>query len=277
MLSGRSGRRVTLAALAWGLLGFAAVAPAAPAGSAAPGAVAASAGGSGPTAPAASNPLVWDTSDKVITPKPGESNAGFQFTVTNGSKKPVTIEDIRPSCGCTIAEMPATPWVIAAGASGTFIGNIDFSGKEGTVTKALFVSSDAGMQRLTITVRIPTLDEAGRKENQRVAMANREAVFSGKCAACHLEPTVGKSGGELFMAACGVCHFSERRASFVPDLLTAREHRDAAFWRRWISEGKPGTLMPAWSKAHGGPLTDAQIDSLVTFAMQTLPTEPRQE
>lgn len=300
MLSGRSGRRVVIAALAGVVVGVAVRVPAAePAPRASGSATRGSARESGDPAfaltseattgaaaattsaaaaePAPANPLVWDTMDRVIVPKPGETNAGFQFTVTNPSKQPVTIEDIRPSCGCTIAEMPTTPWVIVPGASGSFIGNIDFRGKEGTVSKALFVSSDAGMQRLLITVRIPTLDEAARKENQRIASANRQAVFSGKCAACHLAPAEGKTGGELFMAACGVCHFSERRASFVPDLLTAREHRDAAFWRKWISEGKPGTLMPAWSKAHGGPLTAAQIDSLVTFALQTLPTEPRKE
>jgi mono/diheme cytochrome c family protein len=219
-------------------------------------------------------PLVWDNTEKILTPSPGETNGGFQFTVTNVSDQPVTIVQIRPTCGCTIAEMPSDPWVLAPGASGTFIGNIDFRGKEGTVTKALFVNSSAGTQQLLVTVRIPTPDESMRKENQRVAEANRQAVFQGDCAKCHLAPTRGLTGGELFRTACGVCHFSPRRASIVPDLLTARQHRDAAFWRKWITEGKEGTLMPAWSKSHGGPLSDEQIDSLVKFALEMLPTEP---
>ena len=33
--------------------------------------------------PAPANPLVWDAMEKILTPKPGETNAGFQFTVTN--------------------------------------------------------------------------------------------------------------------------------------------------------------------------------------------------
>ena len=125
-------------------------------------------------------------------------------------------------------------------------------------------------------MKIPTLTPAERKRNQEIAQRNRQAVFSGDCARCHLEPARGRSGAELFTSVCGVCHFAANRSSIVPDLLTAREHRDAAFWRTWITEGKPGTLMPAWSKKYGGPLTDAQIESLVTFALQTLPTEPRE-
>ncbi len=222
----------------------------------------------------AANPIGWDATEKTLHPKLGDDSVAFQFTATNSAKKPVTIEEIRPTCGCTVAEMPAQPWVLAPGASGTFIGTVDIRGKEGTVSKSLFVNSTAGTQMLTLTIKIPTLDDAARLRNQRMALANRQAVFQGDCAVCHLKPAVGRSGAELFTAACGVCHFAANRASMVPDLLTARQHRDAEFWRKWISEGKEGTLMPAWSKDHGGPLTRGQIDSLVDFAMATLPTEP---
>jgi mono/diheme cytochrome c family protein len=60
----------------------------------------------------------------------------------------------------------------------------------------------------------------------------------------------------------------------VPDLLVAREPRDAAYWEKWISEGKEGTLMPGFGRKRGGPLTAEQIASLVEYAMTRLPTEP---
>lgn len=220
------------------------------------------------------NPLLWDAMAKTIEARPGDGAGDFAFTVTNTSDHAVTIEQLRPTCGCTVAEMPSSPWILDPGASGTFTGTIDFRGKDGTVTKSIFVNSTAGTQRLEISVKIPTLDEDARARNRQIAQHNRQAVFSGECAKCHLAPAKGLAGAELFTAACGVCHFAPRRSSIVPDLLTARQHRDAAFWRQWISEGKDGTLMPAWSKKHGGPLTDEQIDSLVQFALQTLPTEP---
>jgi mono/diheme cytochrome c family protein len=79
----------------------------------------------------------------------------------------------------------------------------------------------------------------------------------------------------LFRAACEVCHTASHRASMVPDLLVAREHRDASWWRAWITEGKSGSLMPAFAQKNGGPLTEAQIASLVEFALTHLPTEAR--
>jgi mono/diheme cytochrome c family protein len=220
------------------------------------------------------HPLVWDSLAKTIEAEPGEGVADFSFTVTNASSQPVTIDQLRPTCGCTVAEMPSSPWVIAPGATESFAGTIDFRGKEGTVTKSIFVNSSAGTQRLELTVKIPTLTPEQRTENQRIAQKNRQAIFSGDCAKCHLEPAKGRSGAELFTAACGVCHFSPSRSTVVPDLLTARLPRDAAFWRKWITEGKEGTLMPAWSQTKGGPLSDEQIESLVKWALETLPTQP---
>lgn len=222
----------------------------------------------------AAHPLVWDAMEKTLHPKLGDTSAAFQFTVTNTSDKPVTIEQIRPTCGCTVAQMPHSPWVLAAGETGTFVGTIDLRDKEGTLSKALFVNSTAGTQMLGLRVKIPVMDEATRARNRDAAKVDRQAVFHGACAACHLQPAVGRSGGELFSNACAICHLSERRASMVPDLLTAREHRDASYWRKWISEGKPGSMMPAWSKAQGGPLTNEQIESLVEFALAALPTDP---
>ncbi len=227
-----------------------------------------------PTEPPA---LLWDATEKVLKSLPGEHAAEFQFTVTNVSDRVVSITQLMPTCGCTVAEMPASPWVLEPGATGTFAGTIDFKGKSGLVKKAIHVTSTAGVQTLMIGVEVAQMNDEERRRNQELAQANRQVVFQGDCAKCHLTPAVGKTGGALFMAACGVCHITEHRSSIVPDLLVARTPRDADYWRKWIAEGKEGTLMPAWSKRHGGPLTDEEIDSLVTFALDSLPTAPRGE
>ena len=60
----------------------------------------------------------------------------------------------------------------------------------------------------------------------------------------------------------------------VPDLMVVREPRDAAFWQRWITEGKDRTLMPAFAREKGGPLSAEQIASLVEYAMKTFPSKP---
>lgn len=230
-----------------------------------------------PAAPGGSDsphPLVWDAMEKTLPVKLGDGAAEFEFHVTNKSGRPVEIIQIRPSCGCTVAEMPKTPWILAPGESGSFRGTIDFRGKHGRVAKTLFVNSSAGTQLLGIVVNVPDMPAGMREANQAAAAANRQAVFKGDCASCHATPAQGKMGGELFAAVCAVCHLAEHRASMVPDLTVAREPRDLNWWRKWIAEGKEGTLMPAFAQERGGPLDDRQVDSLAEFMSKAFPASP---
>lgn len=229
------------------------------------------------TAKSKAHSLVWDAMEKTIHAKAGETAAEFEFSVTNKSDQQVEIRELNTSCGCTVADMPATPWILAPGASGSFRAVVDFSGKHGELSKSVFVVSNLGTQVLRLTVNIPMPDEATRQRNQQLALADRQAVFRGECASCHRKPAIGKTGAELFHAACAICHLAPHRASMVPDLMVAREPRDEAYWRKWISEGKEGTLMPAFAEEHGGPLSEEQIRSLVEFAFASLPGEPRKE
>jgi mono/diheme cytochrome c family protein len=220
-------------------------------------------------------PLIWDALDKMVEAKLGDRAAEFSFKVTNTADREITIFQVRPSCGCTVVDLPATPWVLAPGAGGTVRATVDFTGKEGDLIKTLLVTASSGTQLLRMHIVVPRMDEKMRAANQKLALANRQAVFQGDCASCHATPAAGKKGEDLFREVCLVCHAPDQRASMVPDLLVAREHRDEAFWRKWISEGRESTLMPAFARKNGGPLTDEQIESLVEFAVQNLPTEPR--
>jgi mono/diheme cytochrome c family protein len=221
------------------------------------------------------NPLVWDAVEKTIDARPGDRAAEFMFQVTNKGAHPVTIQSTRTSCGCTVAELPSLPWVLAPGAGGVMKVTVDFAGKDGWITKSVTVLSSEGAQTLDVSLHIPPPDEAQRERNRQLAQANRQAVFRNDCASCHASPLGTKTGGDLFNVACQICHASPRRASMVPDLAVAREHRDAAYWTKWIAEGREGTLMPAFAAEHGGPLTRKQIESLVDLALKLLPTEPR--
>lgn len=223
------------------------------------------------------HPLVWDAMEKSLAVKPEDGEAKFEFRVTNKSNQPVEIVQIQPSCGCTVAEMPSTPWILAPGAEGAFTAVVDYRGKYGKFSKALMVHSNGGSQKLTVEVDIQDTEEGRRARNQQLAAVDRQGVFRGDCASCHVLPTIGKSGADLFVTACGICHLASHRASMVPDLAVAREPRDAAYWEKWITEGKEQTLMPGFGAKRGGPLTAEQIASLVEYALATFPTGPRTE
>lgn len=229
---------------------------------------------SGAPPPATPHPLAWDALEKTLEAKPGDDVADFEFSVRNTSGSPVEILDLQPSCGCTVAELPKSPWVLAPGETGSFKASADFSGKHGRFSKSIQVVTSAGPQVLQVHVIIPENDAARRARNLQLATADRQAVFRGDCASCHATPAAGRQGAELYAAACGICHAAEPRASMVPDLGIARAPRDAAYWRQWINAGREQTLMPAFAAEHGGPLTPAQIESLVAFALRHFPTEP---
>lgn len=225
-----------------------------------------------PAAPA--HPLVWDAMEKTYTPKSDERLVAFVFTVTNTSDRPLRIYDVRPSCGCTTVEVPRSPWILASGEKGEVRGTVDITGKHGELAKMLYASSVPGTQTLTMILKVPEPDPQARAGNQQLALTDRQAVFRGICASCHAEPAKGLMGAELFAAACAICHGSDRRAAMVPDLEVAHQKRDTAFWTKWITEGKEGTLMPAFAAKHGGPLTDEQVASLVDYTSSVLPSEP---
>lgn len=223
------------------------------------------------------NVLVFDDEMKHETLKPGEYLAVMTFRFTNITTTNVTISAVRTSCGCTVPKLPAMPWTVAPGSSNAIEFHMDLRGKRGTLTKIATVESSSGVKSLALKGTIPDApalaaggaggaDSMGdRVRNLQIAAADRQAVFRGDCAKCHFEPAVGKMGESLYGAACGVCHEAEHRAAMVPDLRALKQSTDANYWKSWIINGKPGTLMPAFAQAHGGPLTDAQVESLTAF------------
>lgn len=221
------------------------------------------------------HPLVWDAVQKSAAPKFEDRVVQFEFHVTNTSNRPVIVRYIQASCGCTTVEAPRMPWTLAPGARGTVKAAVDFLGKEGELAKDLLVGSVEGTQRLVMVIRVPPMTPAMRERNQALAAANRQSVFKGDCAACHATPAESRFGSDLFEAVCAICHQSKHRAAMVPDLNMAKDRRDAAWWTRWIAEGRPATLMPGFAKKEGGPLSDHQIESLVEYLLATFPTEPK--
>lgn len=232
-----------------------------------------------PSAPV-SSALRFDAPEKTAQLKAGEIEASFTFAVTNQSNTEVVISSVHTSCGCTAARLPATPWVLKPGEGGEIGATMNLAGKYGTVTKTVTVVSSAGSFPLYVKAVLPNdafeqLQRAGeRSRNMQVAAADRQAVFRGDCARCHVEPTVGKSGRDLYTAACGICHDSPHRATMVPALRGRPGTFTADYWTQWIRHGKEGSLMPAFTPEKKGPLSEQQITSLAAYLTSDFTREP---
>jgi len=226
--------------------------------------------------------LAFDALSKDFTAQPGEVKAAFFFSVTNVSKTNVVINWVRPSCGCTAAKLPPTPWMLAPGDGGTMEFDVDLRGKYGVLSKYVTVDTSHGQKMLNIKVNIPAAAVAAanpaggemdsRAKNIQLAAADRQVVFRGDCAKCHAEPVAGRTTGEsIYQAACAICHDAPHRATMVPDLRATAKATGKDYWAFWITHGKAGTLMPAFAKNQGGPLTDAQIATLAEYMDANFP------
>ncbi len=232
-------------------------------------------------APTVKSILTWDSLAKLHQSTPDEMDVGFEFHFKNETDKEVRITRALTSCGCTVAKLPSTPWIIKPDQNGSIPITMDMRGKSGIIIKDTTVLTNLGNITLTTKVLIATTNSpAGRTRspeeraaNLKLATMNRQAIFQGKCAECHVVPTIGKRGKQLYSTACGICHEAKNRAPFVPDLRILVEGKDKHYWQQWIAESKPNTLMPAFSKLHGGNLNNIQIKTLVTYLTRIYPRE----
>ena len=223
-------------------------------------------------------PLAWEAPSQFYSAKPGEVSALFVFKVSNTSTSEVVIDDVKTSCGCTVAQFPTKPWTLKPGAQDKAEVLVDLRGRFGKLFKEIDIISSNSPKVLTVLVDIPepgtnamSMEAANRLWGQQLAGVDHQAVFKTDCVKCHLEPNFGKFGENLFHTACGICHEAAHRATMVPDLKSLNAEIDPEYWRRWVTYGKAGSLMPGFAARDGGPLNDKQIDSLVEFLTNAFP------
>jgi mono/diheme cytochrome c family protein len=205
------------------------------------------------------------------------------LTVTNSViPAPVAIMDAHASCGCTQPELPSRPWVLPPGTNGILRVSVNLAGKSGRLMKTVTVTTDKGRMMLMLNINIQEappvapMSEEARARGIAASKLDRQAVFHGDCASCHVKNVEGKYDGPLlYQHICAVCHEASNRASMVPDLHHLKDQTSDQFWRAWITSGKPGTLMPAFATSQGGPLNEMQIASLASYLDAIIPPTPQ--
>lgn len=222
--------------------------------------------------------FAWDALLKATDATNGQPLANFTFCFTNIATNTVAVLSVHPGCACTTVELPPIPWLIPPGSNGILNIKVDLQGKSGTLFKSVNVTTEKGRKDLMLRINIlapppmPEMTAEQREAGLRAAKADRQAVFKADCASCHLPKIEGKYGQQLYEAVCTICHEATHRATMVPDLHNLQIPTNEEFWRVWVSNGKAGSLMPAFSSVQGGPLNDMQVQSLAAYLNAVFPS-----
>ncbi|MHB8883135.1 MAG: c-type cytochrome [Thermodesulfovibrionales bacterium] len=131
--------------------------------------------------------------------------------------------------------------------------SVDLAGKKGLITKtAQVVTNDPVSPVVTLTVSMQVKDDLHARPQPA------DKIFEADCRTCHVEQGRGKKGLELFMADCFMCHNAGKSPS-----ITQMSRKPEIYLLGAIRDGLDNTTMPGWTTRTGGPLSDAEIDSLV--------------
>ena len=110
------------------------------------------------------NVLTWDSLGKRHQSRPNELDVGFEFHFQNRTDKEVRITSAYTSCGCTVAKLPKTPWIIKPGQKGSIPIIMDLRGKTGIILKETTIITNLGTIILSTNRRTRREPEAGRKK-----------------------------------------------------------------------------------------------------------------
>jgi hypothetical protein len=110
--------------------------------------------------------LAWEATEQTFNSKPKDKEVVAKYKFTNNSGKPVKIENVRTSCGCTTAALSKTDY--APGESGQIEAKFTFSGRTGNQEKAIAVSTSPDPDHPTILKLHVYIEEAVKVEPEVV-------------------------------------------------------------------------------------------------------------
>lgn len=173
------------------------------------------------------------------------------FEFSNAGDDDLLIEKVVAAAGNTKAK--ASSGRLKPGEKGSITVVVDMRGKKGIFSKNIDIyTNDPITPVTTLSVKISV------KDRIHMAQYKATAIFSEECLTCHVERGRGKKGWDLFKADCFMCHNAGKNTS-----LSTMSRKPSKEMLKAIRDGVENTLMPGFAVSNGGPLDDADIQSLI--------------
>jgi hypothetical protein len=96
--------------------------------------------------------------------------ADAAFVFTNTGKQPLIIENVHPSCGCTVPSWSKSP--VAPGKTGIIKASYGTKGRVGSFNKSITVTSSAGTNVIYIKGTVEKAPESSAPQNASMPKAN---------------------------------------------------------------------------------------------------------
>lgn len=184
------------------------------------------------------------------------------FQVQNAGGTDLKITEAKSTCGCTTVTLGNA--VVPAGGHTSISVEIDTALKQGHVDREITVrSNDPKAPLVSLFLKADILDP-----HKSLTGSVQAKIFQGRCAVCHVNEGIDKEGEDLYLADCSMCHGFKAQGGFAPGLMRLNLDNKlvAKQVTKIITDGSPThRSMPGFGKAKGGPLTEAQIASLIEY------------
>jgi len=178
-----------------------------------------------------------------------------ELRIRNIGSDMAEIATLTASCGCTRVE--AESRLLMPGQFTRVQVTIDTTLKRGRTKKWIELSDGQGRKaRAVLALHV--------RPNPHLSGA--KGLFDGRCRRCHFDPAQGeRRGAALYQAVCAMCHGPRGEGRYAPRLVG---HHDRKWLRARVALGTGSRYMPGFSRKVGGPLDDAQLDSLVAWILK---------
>lgn len=173
----------------------------------------------------------------------------FNVVLKNTSGRTLNILSVDPTC--VYVEASADKTSVGSGETVRITVRVDARNNIGKITKVIEIRTDAFPEPHMLTIR-------GTITHPVYDRDHLEAIFQPDCKKCHMSTQVQSLRGEqLYDAVCYACHKGAR------NLKTTSGDQAATTIEKGLHR-----KMPAFIDASKGPLSRAQIDSLIEFIMR---------